>query len=365
MVVGWSEPEPSGSSELLQTLAGAVSPALARVAPALASTVAASFLGPHLAPTLMAEVAQGLLEAPEGLQLPHLGSITLPPLPAVWNSFDQAVNRLRRWTSEDDLPVAPDDGTAFPFAARAWRGFNRRDSTDSTTGELARVLPLLLPSTPNPPAPEALPFAARAAEGFQPSGLEAGEAPAQASAAMPKPGDEALEDDAPLEKTGGLPASASRIGLLLSGAKRLRGPSSQFRASTQLSKVDSISVAFALIIFVYLGFREPHRLAHHAPVAYCTVMALLCSMLFVPRLSLTWYVEHREVTAKLLCVFYTTFNAMVAFPRVLTGIEPGSGLCNAAWVLRYCNAQPLLTSNVVSMVRFRLQASGIACYALH
>lgn len=62
------------------------------------------------------------------------------------------------------------------------------------------------------------------------------------------------------------------------------------------------------------------------------------------------YVEHREVMAKLLCFLYTVFNALVAFPRVLTAIQPGGGLCNVAWVLRYCNAQPLMTSNVVSMV---------------
>ena len=60
--------------------------------------------------------------------------------------------------------------------------------------------------------------------------------------------------------------------------------------------------------------------------------------------------EHRELAAKIVCFLYNVFNALVAFPRVLSGIAPGTGLCNAAWVLRYCNAQPLLTSNVVSMV---------------
>ena len=63
------------------------------------------------------------------------------------------------------------------------------------------------------------------------------------------------------------------------------------------------------------------------------------------------YKEHRELAAKIVCLLYNVFNALVAFPRVLAGIAPGTGLCNAAWVLRYCNAQPLLTSNVVSMVR--------------
>ena len=62
------------------------------------------------------------------------------------------------------------------------------------------------------------------------------------------------------------------------------------------------------------------------------------------------YVEHRELAAKIVCLLYNTFNALVAFPRVLAGMAPGTGLCSAAWVLRYCNAQPLLTSNVVSMV---------------
>ena len=47
-------------------------------------------------------------------------------------------------------------------------------------------------------------------------------------------------------------------------------------------------MGFALIIFLWLGFREPHRLAFHAPVAYAAIMAVMGSLLFIPRLSLTW-----------------------------------------------------------------------------
>ena len=131
---------------------------------------------------------------------------------------------------------------AYPFAARARRGFNRRDSTDSTSGELAPVMPPLLPSKPGPAGPEAFPFAARAAEGFRalgapaeedrPSGLQASDrAPEQAPEAYPAPSDEVSPEQEPLEEPAELPAAAARPGFLLSGVKRLRGPSSDFRAS--------------------------------------------------------------------------------------------------------------------------------------
>lgn len=127
---------------------------------------------------------------------------------------------------------------AFPFAARARRGFNWRDSTDSTSGELAPVLPPLLPSKPCPAAPQAFPFAARAAEGFHANGAEAEEdrpsglqAPEQAPEASSEPSDEVSTEQAPVEEPAGLPVAAARPGFLLSGVKRLRGPSSAFRAS--------------------------------------------------------------------------------------------------------------------------------------
>ena len=61
------------------------------------------------------------------------------------------------------------------------------------------------------------------------------------------------------------------------------------------SQVDSISVGFALIIFLWLGFHEPHRLAFHAPVAYAAIMAVMGSLLFIPRLSLTWCARSRRL----------------------------------------------------------------------
>ena len=123
-----------------------------------------------------------------------------------------------------DAPPRPPPPPAFPFEARARRGFNRRDSTDSTAGELAPVLPLLLPSMPHADVPEALPFAARAAAGFTSSGeaSDADEALAQDSTAPV----EALEAADPCM---GLP----RSGLLsaLSGSKSARGLSSDFHVS--------------------------------------------------------------------------------------------------------------------------------------
>ncbi len=51
-----------------------------------------------------------------------------------------------------------------------------------------------------------------------------------------------------------------------------------------------------------------------------------------------------------ICLLYCAFNGLVAFPRVLAGLPPGGGL-SLALLLRYSNAQPLLTCNVVTMVR--------------
>ena len=77
---------------------------------------------------------------------------------------------------------------ALPFVGCARRSFNRRDSADSTAGELPPVLPLLLPSQPQAPAPGALPFAAQAAAGFPPGeGDAGGEAPVHAGTAQAEP----------------------------------------------------------------------------------------------------------------------------------------------------------------------------------
>ena len=42
-----------------------------------------------------------------------------------------------------------------------------------------------------------------------------------------------------------------------------------------LLQVDKISILFALLIFVYLGFCRPHRLAFAAPVLYSGMMAIM------------------------------------------------------------------------------------------
>ena len=57
-------------------------------------------------------------------------------------------------------------------------------------------------------------------------------------------------------------------------------------------------MGFALIIFLWLGFREPHRLAFHAPVAYAAIMAVLGSLLFILRLSLTWCARSQRLAPR-------------------------------------------------------------------
>lgn len=53
------------------------------------------------------------------------------------------------------------------------------------------------------------------------------------------------------------------------------------------AQVDSISVGFALVIFLWLGFCEPHRLVYHAPVASSAIIGFMVFMATLPRLSLT------------------------------------------------------------------------------
>jgi len=185
-------------------------------------------------------------------------------------------------------------------------------------------------------------------------------------------------------------------------------------------QVDAINVGFAIFIFLWLGFREPHRLAFHAPIAYSAVLALLGTVLALLWLARDWcgcatsrrhaacpvllhalfgfaallapawgpracgpcgrlcgarqaaaagcalsrklsagvlrlcgarcrLVQYREAIAKALCLLYCAFNALVAFPRLLASLPAGGGL-NLALQLRYSNAQPLLTCNIVTMV---------------
>ncbi len=42
-----------------------------------------------------------------------------------------------------------------------------------------------------------------------------------------------------------------------------------------LLQVDKISILFALLIFVYLGFCRPHRFAYAAPVLFSAMMAIM------------------------------------------------------------------------------------------
>ena len=58
---------------------------------------------------------------------------------------------------------------------------------------------------------------------------------------------------------------------------------------------------------------------------------------------------HRTKIIKGLVVAYIIFNTQVAFPKVLGGMTDATA-CTTAFVLRYINAQPLLTSCLATMV---------------
>jgi len=64
----------------------------------------------------------------------------------------------------------------------------------------------------------------------------------------------------------------------------LRVPTSPYLCA----QVDAINAGFAIVIFLWLGFREPHRLAFHAPVAYVAVLALLGTVLALLWLARDW-----------------------------------------------------------------------------
>ena len=68
-------------------------------------------------------------------------------------------------------------------------------------------------------------------------------------------------------------------------------------------------------------------------------VALLCSR----------YQRHRTRLIKGFVLLYILFNTQVAFPRVLMGMADGHA-CTTPFVLRYINAQPLLTSCLTTMV---------------
>lgn len=65
--------------------------------------------------------------------------------------------------------------------------------------------------------------------------------------------------------------------------------------------------------------------------------------------SFSSYILYRTKLMKAFVVLYILFNTQVAFPRVLMGMPDGR-YCTAPFVLRYINAQPLLTSCIATMV---------------
>ena len=79
--------------------------------------------------------------------------------------------------------------------------------------------------------------------------------------------------------------------------------------------------------------------AHVPSQSAVMAVALLCSR----------YQRHRTGLIKGFVLLYILFNTQVAFPRVLTGMADGNA-CTTPFVLRYINAQPLLTSCLTTMV---------------
>ncbi len=77
------------------------------------------------------------------------------------------------------------------------------------------------------------------------------------------------------------------------------------------------------------------------------------------------YLARRTLLLKAFVLLYTVFNTQVGFPGVLNAMHGGDGPCTIAFVLRYINAQPLLTSCVVTMVRACLLNSAFAAPILH
>lgn len=70
------------------------------------------------------------------------------------------------------------------------------------------------------------------------------------------------------------------------------------------------------------------------------------------------YMLHRSKLIKALVVGYILFNTQVAFPRVLRGMTDAA-VCTMPFVLRYINAQPLLTSCLTTMVCSSSQACAL------
>lgn len=62
------------------------------------------------------------------------------------------------------------------------------------------------------------------------------------------------------------------------------------------------------------------------------------------------YLARRTLLLKSFVLLYTVFNSQIGFPGVLDAMAGGDGPCTIPFILRYINAQPLLTSCVVTMV---------------
>lgn len=77
------------------------------------------------------------------------------------------------------------------------------------------------------------------------------------------------------------------------------------------------------------------------------------------------YLARRTLILKLFVLLYTAFNSQIGFPRVLDAMPPGDRGCSVPFMLRYINAQPLLTSCVVTMVTLLITLLYLAGMVKH
>ncbi|BDA51559.1 hypothetical protein COCOBI_19-1150 [Coccomyxa sp. Obi] len=128
----------------------------------------------------------------------------------------------------------------------------------------------------------------------------------------------------------------------------------------QLQKLDRMALSLAAIIFACLGFMPPHSFAMHTPVAFAATAAIILFLLIMSWIKHPWYLARRTLLLKVFSLLYIIFNTQAVFPGVLDAMQGADGPCSVPFVLRYINAQPLLTSCVITMARFSIEAPSLA-----
>ena len=91
-------------------------------------------------------------------------------------------------------------------------------------------------------------------------------------------------------------------------------------------QLDVMCAALAVVIFAFLGFREPHALAAHAPGAYLLTMGALLSML----LGLIWAQPRAASTDSAWCALLQP-NPYATISPVHAGTAQWGDLQAALW----------------------------------